>query len=853
MRLTDLKCDHLREPLGLTNRAPRLSWAVDTDRPGWRARRQRVRIWSADARAGAPLYDGGWREGSFAAEVCVGADLRSRARYIWRVEVEGADSRTASAESHFEMGLCSADDWTARFVGLPRPYEDHDDHRPCTLLRRAFELPARPRQARLYITAAGVHRTWINGRSVSDALFRPGWTDYAKRLLVDAYDVTALLTPGRNVIASLLGDGWFSGVIGFERQRDIYGRRTGLLAQLEIALPDGRAEIVATDGAWRASFGPILASDRYAGEIYDQRLELGSWQTPEFDASGWRTAEPFEPNVGRLEGAAYPPVQVVDTVAPVATEAVPDGDLRLDFGVNLTGWARLRLRGRPGQIVRLQFAEHRDGQGALYRANLNGARCTDLIVSAGEPLEWEPSFTYRGFRHVRITGAEANQIIAAEARVARTAAARTGAFACSEPVLNTLFEMIRRSHEANLFEVMTDCPQRDERLGWLGDAHQFLPTACRLSDMAAFLRKWCADIRDAQGVDGAFPPQAPAYRQYPEPFRRGFPELTGAVPGWSDGGTLIPWIAWEHTGDSRFVEEAYPSMAAWANFGLRRCPDFIWRAPPHKILYRDWLEHGAATPPDLFCTAFFANTLHVTAQAARHVGAPEAGRFETAWQAAKSAFARTFIDAGGAVAGDSQGAYALALAFDLVPDDRLADVRARFVAAVERGGRFTTGIHGTRHLLPQLTAAGRTDLGYDLLLTERSPCVRDWIAAGLTTVPEHWDAVGPDGAVLDDPGNSLNHFALAAVGLWLFDTVGGVARAGVGWSHLRFAPEPGGGLDWAEARIETPYGAAACAWRREGGAIGIDMTVPPNVTADFVWRGRTELLGSGHHRRVVDG
>jgi alpha-L-rhamnosidase len=851
-RVVRMDVESVVEPRGLTVTRPGLGWAMESD-SAFEPVTCRVRVASSGAAfagEGVDLWDSGWVEVPPGPLLYGGQALVSRQQCFWQVSVRGNDATTEvrSPIGSWEMGLLDPGDWTAEWIGLVRPTYSSDDHRPCPLLRRSFELGAEVARARLWVTSAGIHELFLNGERVGDRRFRPGYTDYRRRLYVDCHDVTAQLRPGRNTLGALLADGWFSGYIGFERRRELYGRQLALRAQLEVELTDGSRVVLASDASWEGCFGPVLASDFYNGEYYDARREIPGWSQ---GAAGeeWRAVRVVPGPSGLLCGAVYPPVRATEELVPVRLEQRPNGDIRIDFGRLFAGVPRIELSGERGRLVRLAFAEGIDSTGELYRENLWQARSTDTLVLEDRPLVWEPSLLYHGFRYVDVTGLRASgDLRSVRAKAVNTDVRWTGAFECSEPRLNQLSRMIAETFRSNLVEVMTGASQRDERIGWTGDAAAFLPTAVYLADMRGFMAKWLDDMLDAQADDGSFPSTAPAYEQLPRPFRReGWPDLFGPIAGWSDAAVRMPWETYLNYGDARVLARHLQSMVRWVGFVLKEWPDFIWRPGPH-WLFSDFQQYGPETPRELFSSAFLANAIDTTARAAAALGeAAVAERHAVLFAEARRRFATEFIAADGAMPGDTQSGYVLALALDLVPAPLRPAVLGRLVGVMERDGHLRTGMHGTRYALALLAESGQARLATALALSERYPSFMQWIKLGLTMIPERWDSIRADGSYTQDAGNSLNQYALGCIGEWLYGAVGGLRPAAPGWRVVRIDPRPGPQIDSARIRVGTVAGDVSCEWRREGGGLRVRATLPPGVLGVAGAPGREVRLGAGSH------
>ncbi len=715
---------------------------------------------------------------------------------------------------------------------------------PSPLLRKAFRIEKPLRRALLHITALGLYEPYLDGRRVGSDVFRPGWTDYRQRLQYQTYDVTPLLKPGRHTLAAILGDGWACGYVG-GGGRDRYGiGRPRLLAQLNLTYADGATGIVITDGTWHGAYGPILESDMLMGETYDARKESGDFgfwigdfgfrsdrrpiQNPQSKIQNPVTLEPAWP--ARLE--AYPgvPVRRMLELQPRVRTAPKPGVFVFDLGQNMVGWARLVVQGPAGTSVRLRFAEVLNPDGTIYTANLRGARCTDTYVLRGGSREvWEPRFTFRGFRYVEVTGYPGRPPLAAiTGVVAHSAMPVAGSFVCSHPMVNRLQQNIEWGQRGNFVEVPTDCPQRDERLGWMGDAQIFVRTACDNMDVAAFFSRWMRDVEDAQRPDGAFTDVVPNV-------------AAGAgTNAWGDAGVVVPWTIYEVYGDRAILRRHYDAMTRWIGY-LRQHSNNLLRPASG---YGDWVAAGANTPTDVLNTAFFASSTALTARAARVLGkAADARRYEALFEQIRDAFNRAYVTPDARIKGETQTAYALALAFDLLPEEKRPRAVAHLVQDIEeRGWHLSTGFVGIRFLLPMLSRFGHTDVAYRLLLQDTYPSWGYEIRNGATTIWERWDGVRPPDTNIpwrrdspfQDPGmNSFNHYAFGCVGEWLFNTVAGIdaAPGRAGFERIIIAPKPGAGLTWARATYHSIRGPIRSAWKRKNGRLTLDVSIPANSTA----------------------
>jgi alpha-L-rhamnosidase len=835
--VSGLRVEYLTNPLGIDAERPRLSWRMTSAERNTVQAAYQLQV----TRNERLIWDTGRTAGDSSVFVEYGGPaLESRRRYGWRVRVWDAKGRVSpwSAPAWWEVGLLQSSDWAAAWIGaVPSPTDSIGG--PSPLLRRAFRVNGVVTRARLYATSLGLYEAFLNGTRVGDQLFTPGWTSYNRRLQYQTYDVTSLLKPGENVVGAMLGDGWYRGQLGFDGGRNVYGKRIGLRVQLEILYQDGRIEHVSSDTQWKTATGPILASDIYGGETYDARLERPGWADAGYDDRTWAPVARLDPPGSRLLAPESPPVRRVGELKPVAIRRTASGETIVDLGQNFTGWARLKVRGPAGTVVTMRFVEVLDRDGNLYTANLRRANQTDRYTLKGGGEEvYEPHFTFHGFRYVGVTGLPARADTGTiTGIVVASDLPQTGSFETSDSLLNRLQQNIVWGQRSNFLDVPTDCPQRDERLGWTGDAQVFAPTAAFNMDVAGFFAKWLGDVAADQDSSGSVP--------WVIPDVLGADSSQGSgTAGWSDAAVIVPWTMYVAYGDRRLLERQYPSMRAWVEFERRRAgADFLWQ-PGWQ--FGDWLAlhsddpsyPGATTLTDFIATAYFAHSADLLARAARALGkASDAALYDKLFRDVRAAFNREFVSTGGRVGENTQTAYALALGFGLLPDSLVAPAGERLAAAVRgRGMHLTTGFLGTPQLLPVLSATSHFDVAYGLLMQRSYPSWLYPITRGATTMWERWDGIRPDSSFQDAGMNSFNHYAFGAVGDWMYRTIGGIsldpsAPAG---KRVRIAPRPGGGLTRARASLETPYGKVSSSWRLGERDFVLEASVPPNTTGDVV-------------------
>jgi alpha-L-rhamnosidase len=836
-----IRIEHQHDAFGIGTAHPRLSWIVETDVQGWHQAGYEIEAYDADGKLRS-------HTGRVESDQSVLVDwpfepLTSRERVRVRARVWGNDGQGSDwiKPLLIEAGLLHAEDWSARFIG-PGWDEDLSQPQPSPLLRREFEVRSGVQSARLYMTALGVYEAQLNGMVIGDHVMAPGWTSYKHRLRYQTFDVKEFLQEGRNALGAMLGDGWFRGRLGFGGgRRNIYGDRLALLAQLEITYADGTTERIMTDDAqaWRATTGPILASDIYDGETYDARLERKGWSEPNYDDSNWTPVRSVDWDLNTLVAPLGPPVRRIEFVAPTQTLTSPSGKTILDFGQNVVGNLRLNVQGPAGQTITLRYAEVLE-HGELSIRPLRFAKVTDHYTLKGEGVEtWEPRFTFHGFRYAQIENWPGElKLDDFCAVVCHSDMERTGWFECSEPLLNRFHENVVWSMRGNFFDVPTDCPQRDERLGWTGDLQVFSPTASFLYDASGFLASWLQDLAAEQKEDGGIVPVV-------------VPDVLADPPmgtaAWSDAAVIIPWLLYQRFGDREILSTQFESMRAWVDCLAELAGEGrIW---DQGFQFGDWLD-PAAPPEDpgaartshpLVATAYFARSSELVGRAAGVLGlVEEEARYLSLAREICEVFAREYITPAGRLVNDTQTAYALAIEFDLLGTDEQRQHAGERLRELVQEDRYHigTGFVGTPLICDALCHTGNYATAYRLLLQRECPSWLYPVTMGATTTWERWDSMLPDGSVNPGEMTSFNHYALGAVADWLHRTVAGLAPAEPGYRKLLIAPRPGGGIRYASARHLTPYGLAECRWSIEGQTIHVNILVPPNATASVILPGK---------------
>ncbi|MHB9028769.1 MAG: glycoside hydrolase family 78 protein [Candidatus Latescibacterota bacterium] len=839
VKVTNLRCEYLVNPLGIDVAKPRLSWEMESSGRGQAQKAWRVLVASSrenlDA-TGGDLWDSGKVKSDQSNQVVYeGKETASGAQVFWKVRVwdkSGKESAWSDPAS-WSMGLLSAADWQAKWIGPDRD-SSPKVMPPAPYFRKSFRADKPVRKALLYVTARGLVEPSLNGGRVGKDVFAPEWTDYDKRIQYRTYDVTSLVKQGENALGIILGDGWYSGYIGWRKERGHYGLRNSLLARLEMEYEDGAKTAVISDESWKLAEGPILSSDFLMGEVYDARKEIPGWNTPGFDDAAWKPATVVDPPASPLVAQPSEPVQVDEEINAIAMNEPKPGVYVFNLGQNIAGWARLRVTGPAGTKVTLRFAERLNPDGTIYTTNLRAAKATDTYILKGGGEEvYEPHFTFHGFQYVELTGLPSKPelgMIAGCAAYSQSPVA--GSFECSSPMVNQLYSNICWGQRGNFISIPTDCPQRDERLGWMGDAQIFIRSATYNRDVAAFFTKWMQDVEDAQSAEGAFADTSPRLKDIPN-FE--------AVAAWADAGVIVPWTVWRVYGDTRIIERHWASMEKWMNLLLKDNPDLI-RKNRLNNNYGDWLSTipdagfgQSSQRKELLATAYWAYDAKLMSQMAKALGrAEDFAKYDALFQKIRSAYQKEYVLPDGRIRGDTQTVYVLSLYFDLLPEDMRSKATDFLVEdIIKQGGHLTTGFLGVRHLCPTLTAMGHPDVAYQLLNNDTYPSWGYSIKQGATTIWERWDGWTAEKGFQDPGMNSFNHYSLGSVGEWMFESVAGIDLDPevLAFKHSIIRPVVGGGLTHAKAEYHSIYGKIASGWKLDGENLTLDVTIPANTTA----------------------
>lgn len=837
LSVQQLRLENSIDPIGVGETQPRFGWQLMATQRNTEQTAYEVQV----AESVAALASGKklqWSSGKVvsAASIWVpygGPALQSGRRYYWKVRIwdNHGNASPWSATATWQMGLLSASDWKAKWIAPSAP-ESPD--RPSPLLRKTFSLGKKIAHATAYVTAHGLYEAQLNGKRVGDAYLTPGWTVYGKRLQYQAYDVTNLLQPGANAVGVALGSGWYRGNLGWSTRYNVYGKDIALLFQLDITYADGSTETVSSDASWRTATGSILFSEIYHGETVDARLEPKGWTTAAFDDRAWANAAVQDFPMGNLIATYNEPIRKHETFVPKRIFKTPKGELVVDFGQNLVGWCILKVRGQAGTQVVLRHFEVLDKAGNVYMDNMRAAKVTDTYILSGQGEEThEPKFTFYGFQFVEVQGYPGNLRPEDIQAVALYSDMRpTGQFHCSEPLLNQLQHNIQWGQNGNFLDVPTDCPQRDERLGWTGDAQAFSRTAMFNRDAYAFFAKWLQDLAADQLPNGSVPFVIPAAIGQ-----------SGAATGWADAATIIPWNHYLSYGDKRVLERQYASMKAWVGYMERQSRNDLWNTGFH---FGDWLFYSpapddrdgraAVTDKYLLAQCFFAHSTQLMIQTAQVLGKPDEVRYyQNLLGRVKTAFQREYVTANGRLVSNTQTAYVLALHFDMLPENQRPAAVQRLVDNIRSYDyHLTTGFLGTPYLCHVLSRFGQHRVAYKLLHQKTYPSWLYPVTRGATTIWERWDGIKPDSSFQTATMNSFNHYAYGAIGDWMYRTVAGLDAdpAIEGYRRLQIRPHPAhSDLTEAAASLETLYGKVSSAWKIAGNDFVLSVEIPANSKA----------------------
>lgn len=839
LQVIDVTCEYRKNPLGIDVKQPRVSWRIQSDTRGTMQIAYRYQVALTEDGFEQPLWDTDYTKSDQSIHIVYnGPELASGTRYYYRVKVWdsfGCESEWSDV-SWWETALFEESEWKAEWI-TPNPAELAPLTKPIFLLRKQFELKENIASARVYATGVGLYELYVNGERVGDELLAPGWTSYSKRIQYQTYDVTAQLCGNANVIGVMLADGWYKGDLTWEDKRHLYGDKRAVLLQMHVRYTDGTEEVVVTDTTWKAATGPILYSELYHGETYDARLGKDGWSNADFNDADWQSTVISQLSIGKLVAQENSPTRVTETIHPVSVFVTSAGDTVLDMGQNMVGRIRMTVNAPEGTKIVLRHAEVLDKEGNIYFGNLRSAKQTVEYITKGEGVEtYAPHFTFQGFRYVKVEGYPGQEDgLSLEhfvGEVIHSDMEPIGEFECSDPMVDQLQRNIVWGQRGNFVDVPTDCPQRDERLGWTGDAQVFIRTALFNYQGGQFFTKWLRDLEADQLPNGGVPFVVPNV-------------INGdSSAAWGDAAVICPWTVYLCYGDTRLLEEQYGSMKAWVEY-IRAQGDneYAWNTDFH---FGDWLgldskedSYFGATPNELVATAYYAYSTQLLRDAARVLGKTEdAAMYGELLEKIKQYFADEFLTPLGRLAVSTQTAHVLALMFDLVDGKRKERVAHDLNELVlENDYHLTTGFVGTPYLCFALSNNGYHETAVKLLLQDTYPSWLYSVTKGATTIWEHWDGIKPDGSFWSDDMNSYNHYAYGAIGDWMYRVIAGLDMDETvpAYKRIRIQPRIGGReLTHVRAAHDSMYGKITSAWNITHEEVTVEVEIPANTTAEIL-------------------
>lgn len=843
LQLNTLRVEYHKNPLGIDVEEPRFSWTPE----GEGRNRFQTAYQVVVASTSQKLASGDWdvwnskKVDSDATNQIVygGSRLHSGQAYFWKVKVwDEKDQESGwSDEASWSMGMLNYSDWKGTFISLGAGHFTGHPHEglylpPARYLRKSFKLDKPVKRATAYTTALGVYEFRLNGDKVGDQYLLPGWTDYRKRLYYQTFDLTDALVQGENVLGAVVADGWYAGYLGFallnkqDRVRDLYGENPAFMGQLLIEYEDGSKEIIASDPSWKASLGAIQEADIIMGERHDARLEQAGWDAPGFDDGTWNNPKLYPYPEGQLQ--AYPGTLIRERerlVAQSITEPKP-GIYVIDLGKNFAGIAEMKVEGPEGTAVQLKYGEMLNADGTVMTENLRLARATDTYILKGEGLEvWQPKFTYHGFQYVELSGFPGKPgPEAITGIVLSSTALDASTFSCSNEMNNTLFRNIRTTQSANFIDIPTDCPQRDERLGWTGDAQIYCRSASYNADVAAFFTKYAFDLDDSQRWYGAYPNFAPF----------GYSRLTQYSPAWMEAGVIIPYNNYKVYGDTRIIEYMYPGMERFMEFEADASTGYL--RPGGGSNWGDWLSLDEVTSDDFIASAYYAYCAELMAEMAGAVGKEkDAEHYRELFDNIQKAFADKYILDNGFTSEETQTSYALALYFKLYPEELAQKGADRLAEKInQNGNRFATGFLGTKHVMLVLAEHGYDDLAYQLFKQTEYPSWGYSVVNGATSIWERWNSYTKDAdknSQINMAMNSFSHYAFGSVTEWMFMHGLGIDSDGPGFRKISIKPSVSTEMEFMKGSFESINGTIASAWELKGKKLNLQIEIPVNTTA----------------------
>ncbi len=837
------RVEYLNNPKGITVLSPRFSWTLKGDGRNRFQSEYQLIVSSSEEKLKQNEGDI-WNTGKVVSNATNqieygGANLISKENYFWKVKVwdeQGQESKWSTTSS-FSMGLLSFSDWKGLFISHDVGYDTTDKYDslylpPARYLRKSFTANKKVRRATAYTTALGLYELRLNGSKVGNAYFLPGWTDYNKRLYYQTFDITDQIMQGENVVGAVIADGWYAGYIGYglfvrlDKVREFYGVNPSFMGQLQIEYEDGTSETIASDTSWKSNEGAIREADILMGETYDARLEHSGWDTAGYDDVNWKSPKVYTYPKGKLEAHPGTLVTITERLNPIEMTQPSDGTYVFNLGKNFAGIAELKVKGDKGTKVQLRFGEILKRDGHIETENLRLARATDTYILKGEGDEvWQPKFTYHGFQYVEVTGFPGKPTLDAISGIVLSSIdTNASSFSSSNAMNNILFENIKTTQSANFFEIPTDCPQRDERLGWTGDAQTYMRSATYNADVAAFMTKFLVDLDDAQLWYGAYPNFAPFPYSRPNQYS----------PAWMDAGIIIPYNMYKVYNDSRILEFMYEGMEKFMRFQEDASTDFI--RPGGGNNWGDWLSVNEQTSHDYIGASYYGYDAQLMIEMAQALNKEDdVEKYTKLFENIKKAFAEKYILENGHTTEDTQTTYALALYFDLYPEDLAEKGAARLAEKIVNNGfKFSSGFLGTKHVMLALSKYGYNDIAYKVYQQKDYPSWGYSIENGSTSIWERWNSYtknDSENSNLNANMNSFSHYAFGSVAEWMFLHAVGIDSEDSGYRNIIIRPAISKEMDFIKGSYESINGVISSAWNWKGNRLNMDIKIPANTKA----------------------
>jgi len=827
MKIYDFRIEYRKNPIGLTVKAPRFSWKMESEKRNTRQTSYEIKVTN---NRGTIVWDSGQINSEESVLIPYeGEPLASEK--IYNVIVSATDSYGNIAEigGSFETGIFDNAQFTAKMITSDFPEEET----ACPVFSKTFSLNKNISKARLYATAQGVYEVNLNGGRVGDYRMAPGWTSYHNRLQYQIYDVTEKLKK-ENTIEITVGNGWYKGILGFYCQSDIYGNKVGAFAELRVEYEDGSSEVIAaTDESWSVKTGEIRYSEIYMGETIDT-------DSPE-TTSGKAVIKEFNKTV--LTAQENEPVRITERISGKEIIVTPKGEKLVDFGQIVTGVVELCVKGEKGQKIVIRHAEVLDNEGNFYSETLRQAKSVDTFICNGEEQIFFPHFTFHGFRYICVEGMDEFTPDMFTACVMHSDMEKTGDFNCSNTKVNKLQKNITWSQRDNFLDIPTDCPQRDERLGWTGDAQVFAQTAAFNRNTALFYTKWMRDMSAESSLEKGVPHVVP--------------DILGSYSSsaWSDAAVIIPWTVYQVYSDKRILEENWKCMHEWVDYIRNQCGENgLWQTG---FQYGDWLaldkeesaDRTGATDKYMIANAYYLYVTEIVRKAAEILGLDEdAAKYEKLYNETLEAFREEYYTSTGRIVSETQTGAILSLYFNLAREKDRKRILSTLLTNIENHkNHLSTGFVGTPYICHALSENGAHEMAATIFMKEDYPSWLYAVNMGATTIWERWNSIKPDGTFDESGMNSLNHYAYGSVGDWMYRKVAGLSLLEPGYKKFRIKPMFVKGIEECEAEFDSVYGKISAKTTCKNGKIRVHIEVPANTSAIIVLPEKAERLevGSG--------